>query len=180
MINIDIPQGEWDAILAKFDGMAMKVKKEIAYDALYNAVLPTVEAVRDNCPVFEPSHPGEVPGDQTPGTMKASIGVAMRRYKTGVRAIIGPLRGFPGEPAAVAHLVEYGHRSGNAETGKLGKLRVKGLLSDEDVQPHPFLRPAWEATKGEVMPRLAKLLGEGIEGYFARRSFKNTTAPTNF
>lgn len=169
MITIEIPEAEWAALLAKFQGMAMKVKRELAFDALYQAVLPTVEAVRERAPI------DQSPGAKHPGALKDSVGLVMRRYKTSVRAIIGPLRGFPGEPAATAHLVEYGHRVATAKTGKLKKKMGGDAAAVGDVPAHPFMRPAWEASKEQALPRLAKLLGRAIEVEMSRKAFANTS-----
>ena len=170
MITIEIPEAEWAALLAKFQGMAMKVKRELAFDALYQAVLPTVEAVRERAPI------DQSPGAKHPGALKDSVGLVMRRYKTSVRAIIGPLRGFPDNPAATAHLVEYGHRVATSKTGKIKKGGIGGdAVVMEMVPAHPFMRPAWEATKDQVLPRLAKLLGRAIEVEMARKAFANTS-----
>jgi hypothetical protein len=170
VIEYEIPAAQMDALLVRFKGLSAKVKNEIAFAAVYEAVQPMIEAVRDNAPVNV--NPANARESARAGSLKASIGLVMRRYKNGVLAVIGPVRGRGhggAEPANYAHLVEYGHRVAHAKTGKL-KRRASRDLADGDVQARPFMRPAFEATKGIVSARLEKILGVKIQGVIAAKA----------
>lgn len=94
-------------------------------------------AMTDRAPVLDHKTPGSDALD--PGSLKKGIRVRMHASAAGVEALIGPT----GDVAHVARFVEYGHRIVHGATA-----------SGEDVPPHPFLRPAFEASAleaGEVM-----------------------------
>ncbi len=77
-------------------------------------------------------------GTKRTGQLAASIGTRVKFYShsgTAV-AIWGVRRGMAGERARLAHLVEFGH-----------KKVLFGQETDKEVQPHPFLTPAWEAKR---------------------------------
>jgi hypothetical protein len=120
------------------------------------AVQPTVAAARALAPVGET------------GGLRRSIGFAVRVYRRGGRSvygIVGPRRGFGvngTEPANYAHLVEYGHAI--AVGGRLtrGRRIQLGVLAGT-VAARPFLRPAWDATKGQVLKTLETVLRQRVD-----------------
>lgn len=77
-------------------------------------------------------------GTKRTGQLAASIGTRVKLYShsgTAV-AIWGVRRGMAGERARLAHLVEFGH-----------KMVLFGRETGDEVQPHPFLTPAWESKR---------------------------------
>jgi HK97 gp10 family phage protein len=91
-----------------------------------------------------------------------------RRQRPGAR------KAHPGErivyigvrPSPVAHLIEFG--TGPRYTkGKGKKRKVVGAYRGA-MKPQPFMRPAWEAKKGEALDTLGRILGEEIEKTAAR------------
>ena len=165
MIEFDIPDAEMEQLLGRFAHLTKKAQNEIAFESVFEATQPLVEAVRDAAPVNEDPH-GQIEGARA-GSLKQSIGVVMRKKKRGRGwlAVVGPVRGMGkggAEPANYAHLVEYGHRVAHAKTGKLN--RKSDAAPHGEVPAHPFMRPSWEATKGVVLANLRRLLGAKIEG----------------
>jgi HK97 gp10 family phage protein len=157
-----------EAEMAKaLQGLPSKIKKDVAFAAMVAAVQPTVLAAKALAPVGET------------GELKKSIGFVVRQYRRGdvTYGIIGARRGFgtkKTDPAKYAHLVEFGHAI--AVGGKLFRgvnpfknVKATGVLAGF-VAPRPFLRPAWEATKTEVIAILSRVLGQGIEAAVAKQS----------
>jgi len=62
-----------------------------------------------------------------------------------------------------AHLVEFGHRQVTGGRLRTGRGRVIG-----SVPPHPFFRPAVDATKAIVQDRAGKEVGTFIKKAFER------------
>lgn len=139
-------------------GISAELRKDAAAHAMEQAVQPVVDAARNLAPV----------GDT--GGLRRSIGFLIRKYRRGlvVFGVIGPRRGFgvpdPSlktgrtEPANYAHLVEYGHAIHGDAAGW--------------VEAHPFLRPAWDATKAKV----EKLLGQHLYGYISAIAKRHAAA----
>lgn len=154
MIDIEIT-GESDMADA-LRSLPARISKEAAFDALVIAVQPLIAAARANAPVDS-------------GSLQQSIGLRLVRYKKGMQlfAVVGPRRGFGKggrEPANYAHLVEFGHR---INRGK--KTLRKGGVSSGEVAPKPFLRPAWDANKQEVLDTLSREFAERLEVVVRRR-----------
>lgn len=151
-------------IAKALQGLPSSVGRDVAMDAMTQAVEPLVAAARALVPVGET------------GGLKASLGFAVRQYKNGrvTFGVIGARRGFgvdnPGsksgrtEPANYAHLVEYGHAIDGDAVGW--------------VDAKPFLRPAWGATKGRVALILGEELKSGIAIAATRRKRRITKSAT--
>lgn len=96
-----------------------------------------------------------------PGEVKASIKIRSRTSRAGnPYALVGPT-GEAGAAARVAHLVEYGHRmvvSGASRMNAVGKFVGPGRAKSEDVPPHPFLRPAFEASAAAAGEAIAQAI----------------------
>lgn len=77
-------------------------------------------------------------GTKRTGQLAASIGTRVKLYKsTGYAvAIWGCRRGVAGDREKLAHLVEFGH-----------KKVLWGQETGDEVQPYPFLTPAWESKR---------------------------------
>lgn len=162
MIQFEI-KGESE--LAKsLQGIKSTVLKEAAFEAVVQAVQPTVELAKSLAPVAS-------------GSLRRSIGLVIRLYKKGMitYGIIGARRGFGtggNEPANYAHLVEYGHviTSGGAIARVVNPFKPNnrsGVVTGI-VEPKPFLRPAWESTKAQVLASIQKLFGRRVEYEVAR------------
>lgn len=106
-----------------------------AGEAIIAALTPMVDAAQRNAV-------------RDTGTLKNSIGFRVKPYKRrgNVFAVVGPRRGFKGpdgrDPAKYGHLVEFGH------TTKNGKVAI-----------NPFMRPAWDETRGEMTATIARVIG---------------------
>jgi hypothetical protein len=111
--------------------LPIKITKEIAFNALVRAIVPTVQAMKDEAPVDD-------------GDLRESMGFRLRRYKGGrsLFVALGPRRGTFGKhgkkPSKYAHLVENGHYT------RKGKKR-------HWVAPNAFMRRAWLRTRESVL-----------------------------
>jgi HK97 gp10 family phage protein len=98
-----------------------------------------------------------------PGALANDIVVHVRKSDQGnLSAIIGPDK----YTSHVARWVEYGHRlvvGGYSSMDKrTGKYRGPGQHKG-DVPAHPFIRPAFEATRDEVTTAITTTLASEIE-----------------
>jgi hypothetical protein len=162
MITLDISDVEMESALAQFRDFSTKAKNEIAFAAVFEAAQPMAEAERALAPAQE-------------GGLKQSIGVAMRKKKTRTYAVIGPRWGYGKEgeePARYGHLVEYGHRIAHGKSGKLDRKTINTSSPNGYVPAHPFMRPAWEATKEKVYSTLQTVLRREITAWAARKKKK--------
>ena len=138
--------------VAMLTSLPMKIQKEIAFDALFIAVQPFLRAASAYAPVKK-------------GWLKRSLAVRLKRYQAGkfLYAVAGPtnLKGSQSEnPAKYGLLVELGHRIARNRGGRSTKIRP--WTKAGRVPPHPFLRPAWEATKEQVFKTLGDEIGRRI------------------
>jgi HK97 gp10 family phage protein len=96
------------------------------------------------------------------GALKSDIVMRIKKDDNGIlAAIVGPDK----ETRHVADWVEYGHREvqgGKSRKGRDGKYSGPGKHIG-DVPEHPFIRPAWEATKQEVTDTVCTTLAAEIE-----------------
>lgn len=119
-----------------------KVQKKVLRQGVSAASTPILKAIR-----------GRVP--KRSGLTKKSMARKVKTYKSGtVVSIMGPrkdaaamYKGKLHKPSKIAHLVEKGH------------INRDGSLTP----PHPFMRPAFESTKGEALNIMADKMGTGIE-----------------
>lgn len=149
-------------LMRKLQTLPAKVFNKVVRSAITKAADPTLKAARARVP-------------EETGALKKSLYKRVRMYgksKTAV-AIVGPRTKFmkgKRKPSKYAHLVERGH------AGRFGKNIVKrsarqamffiqkGHLSAQGkhVPAHPFMRPAYEQTKGQAVRILKEQLGKGV------------------
>jgi HK97 gp10 family phage protein len=123
------------------DRMSRAIKKRMAKEAVTAAAVPVMRAMEQHALKSKDT-----------GALHQSIGVRSVVYRSGnATAIVGPRRGTWGgtmqQPARYAHLVEFGHAASN------GKY----------VPGKPFMRPAWDETKGSGTAIIAQYLTYRIE-----------------
>lgn len=98
---------------------------------------------------------------QDPGTLKKSIRTLVRKPQDGVgEAIIGPLR-----DSFLARWVEYGHRlvkGGYSRMHKSGRGYRGPGRQVGFVPAHPFLRPAFEASRRRALEKVAEVAAEKL------------------
>ena len=96
------------------------------------------------------------------GALRSDIVVRMTRDDDGTLiAVVGPAK----LTRWVARLVEYGHRlvrGGRSRVLKNGKTKGPGKEIGT-VQAHPFIRPAYEASRQQVADAICKTLATEVE-----------------
>lgn len=129
------------------------VEKKILADSLRAGAKPIHAAAVEKCPVYHgPSRP-----DVTPGQLKKSIKIKTSRRKGRVRVMVQTGEGdFKGDEFYGA-FVEFGHKIGARPSG-----RGKHSDSRSAVEPHPFLRPAFDEKKDAAATIIADKIREGI------------------
>jgi HK97 gp10 family phage protein len=128
--------------------LARTTAKNVQRRGMAQALEPVASAARALAPIDS-------------GDLEASIGIAPRAYRARPRPDgVGVMYVGPTWPqGAHAHLVEFGtgprfHKSG----------RYVGAMP-----PDPFLRPAWDANKAQVLERLADAIRAEIAKTVGRR-----------
>lgn len=141
--------------------LSQKVQQNVAEKAIRWAVHPTVERIKQLAPAD--TH-----------ALRASIGVRHKYYKRGGLwySVIGPRNGKYDtpkgvkEPAYYAYLVEFGHLPKGA--GRLSEKTRESMR--KGAAKHPFMRPAWEQTREEVLERLKSKFSEELKVAIQRTS----------
>lgn len=119
------------------------------------------------------------------GMLKKSLGIRVQTYRASgtVVGIIGPRTGYKKtrqgkqqtafgkkiketgqNPAKYAHLVEFGRAEVRPSKKKVlsDGSTIYGTVA-RSVPPRPFLRPAFEQTRGAVVDLMAKLIDEELK-----------------
>lgn len=149
-----------------------KVASSISRSAISAAGKDVAEAARSRVPVET-------------GNLKRSISVrTLRLGRTGYAAKVGPMKrkfrgrveigaGTFGSLTQIAdgwygHLVEFGTaphlipKRGSKVVKVNGKL-VRGPVQHPGTPPRPFMRPAWQATKGQLVHKMGRVMWRRIE-----------------
>jgi HK97 gp10 family phage protein len=164
MIGIDI--SGIDDLTKGLKAIGKKLRTQIGQEAVTTALIPMVNAAR--------YYAGQ---SRDTGALQDSIGVKVKPYQKGatIFGIVGPRRGFKRpdpsgkgfrDPTKYAHLVEFGHYT-KAGSGKFGGAKKGTKITPENasayVLPQPFMRPAFSATKGQMIHDLANVIGERVD-----------------
>lgn len=126
-----------------------RMRVEMAREAIVTAATPMLNAAKRHAEKSRDT-----------GALVQSIGFRVKPYKKngGMFCVVGPRRGFRGpdgrDPVKYAHLVEFGHM-----TEKSGLVAVQ-----------PFMRPAWQETKGRMIDDIAKVFRTQVAAEARRRT----------
>lgn len=151
------------ALQAKLDDLGTKAADRAIRKALRAGAVVEQAAIVERAPIKD------VTGGILPaGALKSDIVIRMSRDAQGANsAIVGPAK----LTAHVARWVEYGHRmvtGGYSKLLKNGKTRGPGKQTG-DVQAYPFIRPAYEASRAEVIDTICTTLATEVEKAAARK-----------
>lgn len=129
------------------------------------------DAMQDACPIQEIKAPGS--DSLAPGQLKEDIRVILVEQDVSTRqdnifvAEVGPKR-----YAYVARWVEYGHANVHGGYSKrkydvagnfTGERRGPGKIAEGYTPPHPFLRPAFEASRQAAQEKIVVTLRAGVK-----------------
>lgn len=142
---------------AKLDALTQKQADRCIRTALKAGAVIEQAAIVERAPIKDGTG-GYLP----PGALKSDIVIRfMKDVQGAISAKVGPAK----LTAHVARWVEYGHRIvqggrsrllANGKTGGPGK--AVGV-----VEPHPFIRPAYEESRQEVISTICKTLATELE-----------------
>lgn len=170
---------ELEAALLDLDKAA--TRKTVARNTLKKAGAPVADAMRSKAPVDEgvlaksimvsTKIKGEAGKAAYAKTMRETAGnkalavKSMRDARRAVKGSIPPVMMFvgPGDRAFHAHMVEFG-TAPHINGGKFAGSQHPG------TSPQPFVRPAWDATKDEVLRRISDELRAQIMKAAARQA----------
>lgn len=147
---------------AKMQALRQQVRGPLAQRAVRAGGRVIQAAMIERTPINIEKNTGSNSLD--PGAVKSDIKVRFPAKENDheTTALIGPGK----KTGHVARWVEYGHRmvhGGQSKVGPDGKVRGRGIVHDEDVPAHPFLRPAYEASVAEAREAEAAELAKGLK-----------------
>lgn len=175
--QISVNLRELDATLGKIE--AGFGRSQALLSAFQGALIPIAEEAAAAAP--QPGKPGYTPryGERKTRThLRDTIGAAVGLFDSGRHgSVLWGLVGPQYPAGASAHMVEFGHRivvhgSAVREPGARGKRlsqpkSKRGLTGLGQVVgrvgPRPFMHPAFERTKDDVMPLLTAALEAEVE-----------------
>ena len=126
-----------DEIVRKLQSLEGAVRKQVLEKVALEALEPMLEETNRRTPVEE--------GDLKRGNKKH----IRKSRENFVEAEVA-------NTAPHAHLVEFGHR--NVKGGRLGK----GGRQVGTIPPHPFMRPAFDATQAKVCREVGERIGREV------------------
>jgi HK97 gp10 family phage protein len=148
---------------AKLNDLSTKAADAAMRKALKAGAVIEQAAITERAPIKDGT--GGILPD---GALKNDIVFKIRRDdRGGMTAVVGPDK----YTAHVARWVEYGHRlvrGGYSKKLADGSTRGPGKEVDQ-VPEHPFIRPAWEASREAVTTAITTTLAEEIEKAAARK-----------
>ncbi|MCU1251533.1 MAG: phage protein gp10 family [Edaphobacter sp.] len=148
---------------AKLDDLSTKAAERAIRAALRAGAAVEQAAIIERAPVKDGT------GGMLPeGALKSDIVVKMTRDEQGtILAVVGPAK----LTKHVARWVEYGHRNVRGGVSRLlrnGKSKGPGSQIG-DVPAHPFIRPAYEASRQAVADTICTTLATEIEAASKRK-----------
>jgi len=135
------------ALMRAMNLLPDKVYNKVVKQAVNQAATPIRKQAQKNAPVGKT------------GNLKRNIIKKSKLYKN--QAVVlsvvgGQYKKDPSEEGSAnhAHLVEFGHGG------------------PKPAPPHPFMRPAFDATKGKAEAKLRRAIGKGVEREAAKLNRK--------
>ena len=145
------------ALQAKLDDLGTKAADRAIRKALKAGALIEQAAIIERAPVKDVTG-----GILPPGALKSDIVIRMKKDAMGANsAVVGPAK----LTAHVARWVEYGHRlvlGGRLRVLASGKTRGSGKQVGQ-VDAHPFIRPAYEASRSAVAEAICTTIATEVE-----------------
>ena len=149
-----------ESMLAKLESCRAEVSGPGKKKALRAGGDVLKAAMEQHAPVLDAKTAGS--NALEPGSLKAGMRVLSVDEDGEPALLVGP----GGQVEHVARWVEFGHRQVSGGYSKLlanGKTRGPGKASDNDVQAHPFLRPAFEESLDAIKLAESVSLAETIQ-----------------
>ena len=165
--DMKLDRGLWGQVVRVLNELPTNVENQIVRPASSKAYKPIVQAAK-----------AILGSRRRTGLLRKSIGLVQRTRRGTVYTIVGPRTGFKdpetGEnPVNIAHLVELGTKPHEiAPRQQSGVLAVKspggptsyvsGAVQHPGAEAKPFIRPAWDAQRGQIMPTLEREMAAKI------------------
>lgn len=149
----------WEETRRRLSLVRTTVGEQTAAKAVREGGRIVLEEMATRAPVLD--HKTARSTAQEPGTLKGAIRMVVHGAKEGVaaEALVGPSKKY----VFLARWVEYGHRLVKGGYSKITARGRRGPGRDVGVVPaYPFLRPAWEATRGRALEKMAEVYREAI------------------
>jgi HK97 gp10 family phage protein len=141
----------------KLDALTTKQANKCIRTALKAGALIEQAAIVERAPIKD-----ETGGMLPPGALKSDIVIRFMKDDQGaISAKVGPAK----LTAHVARWVEYGHRivqGGRSRVLASGRTRGRGRQTGL-VPAHPFIRPAYEASRQQVITTICTTLATELE-----------------
>jgi HK97 gp10 family phage protein len=158
MSGVTIKLDGYDELLRALDRIDDTLSKRVTRDMVKAAGEIAAARARVLCPVGDPTHhPENKP-------LRDTIAVEVKDYGVRALAVVGPQ--WPA--GAHGHNVEFGHDIVARGQGKnVGKARrsgakKKGGVAKGRTQPKPFMRPAFDSTKGQQFAAMEAVVKKAL------------------
>lgn len=157
-MGVTIKLDGYDELLRQLNRIDDTLSKQVTREMVKAAGEVVAARARTLCPVGDPTHhPENKP-------LRDTIAVEVRDYGVRSLAVVGPQ--YPA--GAHGHLVEFGHdivargESTNVGKGRRSGAKSKGGLTSGRTQPKPFMRPAFDGTKGEQLAAMESVINRTL------------------
>jgi HK97 gp10 family phage protein len=157
-MSVTIKLDGYDEMLRQLNHIDDTLSKKVTREMVKAAGEIVAAKARTLCPVGDPTHEPE----KKP--LRDTIAVEVRDYGEQALAVVGPQ--YPA--GAHGHLVEFGHdivargESKNVGRGRRSGAKKKGGLITGRTQPQPFMRPAFDSTRGEQLAAMEKVINRTL------------------
>lgn len=142
-----------DPLVQKLKRLADEQVREIVSEAMHAAAEPVLESAKEKAPVMAEELAGHAP----PGTLRDSLVIKdKKRGKRRISAAVETRAGnYKGEEYYGA-FVELGHKQGKRPQAGASDARAQ-------VDPHPYLEPAFDENESRSISIIKQRLAAGIE-----------------
>lgn len=166
MSGIKIELEGYEDLIKALDRIDIALSEKLARDMVKAAAMIVADEARNRIRDGEANHHPELP------PLSANIGIETKTYLSsrGARtlAIVGPIYSPTGGGGNHGHLLEFGHDIVARGEGKVrgasrrSGAKKKGGVTSGRVRPYPFLRPAFDSTKGQQLAAMQSKMDQAI------------------
>lgn len=153
-----------DETIKALNKLPLEIERKVLDKAVRKGLKPTLQLAKAYCPVDT-------------GTLRDSLIMKTKKMNRAVVGIVGPDSNAEGQdsegnlrrPVKYAHLVEFGHSIFNHPLEEF--VKTNDSSPKLEVPAKPFLRPAWENTKGIARTLLVDEIIAGVTREAAKLGF---------
>ena len=163
VVNLTFRLEGLEELDAALDALGEELKSEVLTDALRRAAQPLLDRAKQLAPRSDDPLQKRHLADSIKTSRRGGKRARLLLSVSGAASILA------GPSAPHGHLVEFGHAIvvGGKASARLTRrdLRAgkKAGTTIGHVPAHPFMRPAWDSTREEVVNSIKRQIGEALE-----------------